>query len=299
MVSKSNARISLFKQSQRVQRWGIRKLGIGVVSVMLGIILLTAVHTDSVSANSQLATSGEHQPSDQTPAAPTGQLAAHSSAQDSTSDPVAANNDSSTTSQDGSKVGEGTRVTSHDIHQTLVIHDEPDATVKISGSRVGQAPVDDGNHYGVPTKSECWTNVQPGSVIKVTYTGLKHSSYDNRPIKSVVYTFSNFEAWPGSDRPMSLAVFNNVNAGFDIFYVKNVKVAIQLFYDDQQQQPVKFNDQSKGYLVFSSLNNYKDGNGQHIEQVKVDEGKPLTIVGSKVNLQKRWLFASKRRYYLY
>lgn len=271
-MSKNNKRLREAKQANQIQHWSVRKLSIGVVSVMLGTTIFVATGATNVHADQLTGT----------PQA-TAQTTDNPSTTSSAAQPVTAPKDD-----------QSTTVFSNDIKQELHIENEPNANINMvqQGSANDKIyNVDDNKDYcGVPSKYSLETYVNSNSVVTVTYSGFQNSSFNGRPIKSAIYTFSDFKACnPNDPWGMALRVHNNINAGFDFYNMENAKVSMRLFYDDAQKDPVIFSDQQKGYLVVSSLNNYRDGGGRHTEFVKVmdNDVKPLTLAGSTISVQKK------------
>lgn len=189
------------------------------------------------------------------------------------------------------------------MKQNLEIQDElngtdPEKRIKLEGSdNVGKIFHKGDDHYGVKTDFTLNTNVDKDSVIKVTYTDLEKSKFDGQDIHSATYTFSKFEPCY-ENQGMSLKVHDNINAGFDMYNVKNVKVDVQLFSDYDQKAPIQFSAAKPGYFVVSSLNNYKNehSSGSHVERVRVlnDSAKVLELAGSEVALHEDgYIYADK------
>ncbi len=299
-----------FDKLRQVQRFSLRKLGVGVVSVLLGTTFFTVLGANPVQADTQESVKTEQVESakDESKTEETAEV----KAQDVKTTDEGGKKDADQTEKDdkAAEVKEDkpveksqSEVFSEDLKQNLEIQDElngtdPEKRIKLEGSdNVGKIFHKGDDHYGVKTDFTLNTNVDKDSVIKVTYTDLEKSKFDGQDIHSATYTFSKFEPCY-ENQGMSLKVHDNINAGFDMYNVKNVKVDVQLFSDYDQKAPIQFSAAKPGYFVVSSLNNYKNehSSGSHVERVRVlnDSAKVLELAGSEVALHEDgYIYADK------
>lgn len=299
-----------FDKLRQVQRFSLRKLGVGVVSVLLGTTFFTVLGANPVQADAQESVKTEQVESakDESKTEETAEV----KAQDVKTTDEGGKKDADQTEKDdkAAEVKEDkpveksqSEVFSEDLKQNLEIQDElngtdPEKRIKLEGSdNVGKIFHKGDDHYGVKTDFTLNTNVDKDSVIKVTYTDLEKSKFDGQDIHSATYTFSKFEPCY-ENQGMSLKAHDNINAGFDMYNVKNVKVDVQLFSDYDQKDPIQFSAAKPGYFVVSSLNHYQKDNrrGRHVERVRVlnDSAKVLELAGSEVALHEDgYIYADK------
>ena len=87
-------------------------------------------------------------------------------------------------------------------------------------------------------------------IIQITYTNLKNSEYDGKPLGKIVETFSDVHATDINDSEAALYISTNPTNGWLYTHCDGVTVTIQL-YDNQAKQ-IKID--SSAYVSVSSLN---------------------------------------------
>lgn len=228
-----------FKETRQVQRFGLRKLGVGVVSVLLGVTMFAALGTTKVSA-------------DQNPA----QVEKQTKDQDKAD--VSDNKEETTIEA----------VDPEKMQNDFKITDQPRSGLDVKNST--KHPYKGQKHNGVRSYYGLKTNVDDKSQVEAIYLnvlpGSQLGTFADKPIQSASYTFSDFTPYD-EEKQMTLDLANNILAGFDLHNVKNVKLAVKYFYDADQKEQVTFesNDGKKAYLVLNGVNNKQAVNSALVE----------------------------------
>lgn len=228
-----------FNETKQVQRFGLRKLGVGVVSVLLGVTMFAALGTTKVSA-------------DQNPA----QVEKQTKDQDKAD--VSDNKEETTIEA----------VDPEKMQNDFKITDQPRSGLDVKNST--KHPYKGQKHNGVRSYYGLKTNVDDKSQVEAIYLnvlpGSQLGTFADKPIQSASYTFSDFTPYD-EEKQMTLDLANNILAGFDLHNVKNVKLAVKYFYDADQKEQVTFesNDGKKAYLVLNGVNNKQAVNSALVE----------------------------------
>ena len=208
------------------------------------------------------------------------------------------NNTSSSNSTDLNDVIPGSEVDINQLTnaQKMVIASEPDAQMSISVNGGAAKEVPNGSlnsGYGREPRAHEVINLHPNqsTTIVINYKDLQHSSYNDQPIKSARYTFSDFQYFPDINNPY-IGFYNNPNDGFNYQGLKSFRVKLEYFKDDAMTQPIDF-DSHNTYLTFASLNHNSLG---HVEAVRAvdNTGTGLTLPGSTIKYhQDGWMNADE------
>lgn len=237
-----------FNETRQVQRFGLRKLGVGVVSVLLGVTLFAAMGTTQVSADSATA-QVEKQTKDQ-------DKAAVSENKEETTveavDPEKMQNDFKITGsfRDGVELKDATNPDE--------LKDDVDY-VKIRYTGSGR------QHNGIPAAHGLKTVVDSNSKLAVIYTnyqpGSQLAKLADKQIQGASYTFSDFTPYDEKQQ-ITLLADNNIAAGVYLTNVQNVKLAVKYFYDTDCKEQVVFEntDGTKAYLVLTGKADAKKQN---------------------------------------
>ena len=101
--------------------------------------------------------------------------------------------------------------------------------------------------YAVHLKNN---NQVTGPIIQITYTNLKNSEYDGKPLGKIVETFSDVNATDINDQKAAFYISTNPTNGWLYTHCDGVTVKIKLY--DNQAQLIKID--SSAYVSVSSLN---------------------------------------------
>ena len=281
MVSRNNIKHKIENDSKRIPHWSLRKLSIGVASVLLGTTFYfgsgAVAHADTT--NTATPTTTVINPTT-TDTNSTGNLSTTGSNQQITT-PTTTN---SNTENSDNLVRE----------QQFFLKDEPNAEINVklngqdvsplanSGTTVG------GRNIKYKTQIDLQKNNQSQDTVTVTYHNLENSMYNGQHIKSAIYTFKDFNLQLDSG---NLIIANNPYDGFETNNIGDVKIDLQYFYDDEMKNPVNFKSGS-AIIVFASLNNSGTTASPHIEKARAVDGIPVAFDGSSVKVHEGgWLYA--------
>lgn len=103
--------------------------------------------------------------------------------------------------------------------------------------------------YAVHLKNN---NQVTGPIIQITYTNLKNSEYDGKPLGKIVETFSDVHATDINDSEAALYISTNPTNGWLYTDCDGVTATIQLYDNQDDPQPIKID--SSAYVSVSSLN---------------------------------------------
>ncbi len=219
---------------------------------------------------------------------------ANSSSTPAVSDSGAAGQSSAPATSVNQNFTNGQTVMSNELHQALNIGEEPNGEINVSlnGKALANPAPANLTHFNIPYKYYVSTNVDKNSIVKVVYTGLKNTFYAGKPIKSAIYTFTDFEPYKDDNTPENFGVFNNIYGGFYYNFIHSLKVQLQYFYDDQQKEPVDFSalKGKNAFLTLGSLNKYDN----HTECARIDNGISLNLAGSTITVHPDgWFYADE------
>ncbi|OUQ57883.1 mucin-binding protein [Lactobacillus gallinarum] len=103
--------------------------------------------------------------------------------------------------------------------------------------------------YAVHLKNN---NQVTGPIIQITYTNLKNSEYDGKPLGKIVETFSDVHATDINDSKAAFYISTNPTNGWLYTDCDGVTATIQLYDNQDDPQPIKID--SSAYVSVSSLN---------------------------------------------
>ena len=279
MVSRNNIKYKIENDSKCIPHWSLRKLSIGVASVLLGTTFYfgsgAVVHADTTSTVTPTTTVTNPTTTDTNS---TGNLSTTGSSQQITT-PTNSNTENS-----DNLVRE----------QQFFLKDEPNAeiNVKLNGQDVSplanSGTTAGGRNIKYKTQVDLQKNNQSQDTVTVTYHNLENSMYNGQHIKSAIYTFKDFNLQLDSG---NLIIANNPYDGFETNNIGDVKINLQYFYDDEMKKPVNFKPGS-AIIVFASLNNSGTTASPHIEKARAVDGIPVAFDGSSVKVHEGgWLYA--------
>ena len=166
----------------------------------------------------------------------------------------------------------------NEIAQNLYLGSEPDANYSIAWEKTPDQQWTNRNRKEIiPTETGLasggeFNGSQSGKVVTVTYTNLKNSYYvdangQKHNIAKMVHVFSNLIANGNNSNKVILQFMNNPYYNFDMVYGSSVDE--QVFFYDENNQLVKFPNDT-AWLILSSLNhNVQRDGSQHTETVKI------------------------------
>ena len=155
------------------------------------------------------------------------------------------------------------------LAQHLILQSEPDAKseYKIQDSKGNwttarttdseNAVVTVNMDYNVPFVNPAYAvqlknNSVDGPIIQITYTNLKNSKYDGKPLGKIVETFSDVHATDINGPKAAFYISTNPTNGWLYSHCDGVTATIQLYDNQANPQPIKID--SSAYVSVSSLN---------------------------------------------
>ena len=143
------------------------------------------------------------------------------------------------------------------LAQHLILQSEPDAKSEYKILAKGNDVVTVNMDYNVPFVNPAYAvqlknNSVDGPIIQITYTNLKNSKYDGKPLGKIVETFSDVHATDINGPKAAFYISTNPTNGWLYSHCDGVTATIQLYDNQANPQPIKID--SSAYVSVSSLN---------------------------------------------
>ncbi len=208
-----------------------------------------------------------------------------------------------------SKLNQGSNaqiISSSDVSQALDMNSEKDADAEIELLNSHLKVRDNWNDaWNISSDINPYTNRLDSDLVRVTYTNLKHSTYDGKPLSKIVITFSNSvpTGTTATGYPMGPVDTNGTTSRFLYISKDPVKgdyhsteiTSTYQFYDSDGNL-INFAGKNNAWLSFGSLNvddsfEYNGKKGGISEAFKViDGGIGKQLAGSSISLHSDGYF---------